>query len=523
MNKLESWYKLETPLSKKEQAYISLIEESFCIPDKYKKPIPYLMLPHQKEFHRHSLNLKREEAKHILFDKARGISFTTSAVIDLIVSALTFTDQLFPIICHRKETGFEILELAKWLIKYCKLDEVKLNADFTERSWVIRFKHTNSKIQIMPGGNSAEALRSLRLMRGILDEYAFHNNAKALWTAAEGCMAFDIGQWLVASTPNGMGNQYATLVHKARNKEADSFKLLSFPMFDPKLFNPDKSLFEQIDSGLTPLAHWLDLIKIENKRKLDKAVFMQEHMCDFLDESLAYISYSSINKCIVQSLFNVRDLLNENPTYKYTETQNPIYIGIDVAEKNDYFSAAAYEEIYDSEADIFYYIERYLDYFRGKRIPELEIYVNKVIEAFPSVTNVNVDETGLGTGLVGYLKKKWGSLITGINFASTIRIGEGKDTASIRKVMITNIKYMIEDQRVLLLEDDAQRAHINSVDYEFKINCNDGHGDILFANALALLKNKYHINPITKIHTNLETRNKLIDLTKIKAQEETEW
>jgi len=489
----KSWYKFDiSKLSDNQSNYCKFLTQSFNVADPYMQPIPYVMTPYQIELHSQSFNVLRENALHILQIKARGTSFTYSSLIELIMTASMFDKQIIPIISQDERGGLDSLDVAKWLIANSNIKELKEDALYTEKGAEIRFKSTGSVIKVYPSSSAGDAIRGRRLIRGLIDEFAFQQNDKKLWAASENCMQSGVGQFLVGSTPCGRQNMFFELVNRTRTDGKEiGFYLMETPVFDPKIFNRNKSILEQPE--LVSVAPWIVLKKLEVKRRADVNVFMQEQQCDFLDDSLSFISYATIMRCVRDRLYNVKDYIERDASFRYTETDNPIYIACDVAEKTDLFAVTAFEEITTEEGT--YYLQRYLDYFNGKRIPELEAYMNDLIRVFPNTVSVRVDETGLGTGLVGYLKKKWGSLIVGINFASTIKIGANKDTAPIRKVMITNLRRMMEDKQVYLLEDALQVKHINSIDYSFKVpnNSGDGHSDILWANAMCLIKSKYSI------------------------------
>lgn len=490
-----SWYKLKYPLSPIQQKYIDVLQKVFNVMDPYGQPIPYVMTDYQKEFHSQSFNIMRENAKHILFIKARGISFTVSSLIELIMTASVFKNQIIPIISQREDSAFDTLNVAKWLITNCNLEEIKNQTVFTETSVDIKFTSTGSVIKIYPSSSAADAIRGRRLLRGLIDEYAFQQRDRQLWAAAENCMQSGLGQFLIGSTPCGRQNQFYEFVEKARvNADNVGMYLFDLPCFDPKVFDPKRPIPEQ--PWLVPVAPWLDIRRLEEKRKRDIRIFMQEQQADFLDDSISLISYTTIMNTVKEGNINHRETFRRDILFTY-ETSNPVYIGVDVAETTDYFAVSAFEEIPSDTEGKYLYKQIYLDYFNGVKTPELEVYCNNLVRMYPTLATMWIDETGIGTGLVGYLKRNHGNKIKGVHFSSSVLLGDAKEKASIRTVMLTNFKRMMEDGQVILLPDALQVKHINSVTYGFKIppNVGDGHGDILFADCLALLKSRYNVNP----------------------------
>lgn len=482
---VQSWYKCPYILETDQEMYINMLQDSFCVPSPYGDPMPYIMTDYQKEFHTQSINILKEDAYNILFDKSRGISFTFSSLIDMIVTAASFRKQIVPIVAHRKETGQDILENAKWLCRNCKMKEIKYGVKFSERGYIIHFTHTDSKIQVFPGGNNADALRSARLIRGMLDEFAFQNQDEALFKSAMGAMVFDIGQWVIGSTPNGTQNKYHELTakcHPGLNKEI-GFYFFSLPLFDPQVFNPSQNILTQVqEKGLVPIAPWIDLKRAEEKRAIDVNVFLQEHQTSRLDDSISFISTKAVMEVTNPDNKNLREQFGT-----IYETENNVILGYDFAEVADFFSITAFELISVEEG--LHAKQIYLDYFVGKTTPEIEEYVNSVLQMFPTWLYCKGDSTGPGIGLSRYLQRTHGNKVEAINFSSSMDVGE-KQKAGVRPLMITNLKSHIQSKQVTLLSDAMQLAHLTAMDYALQIprdKKRKGHGDILFADALALL------------------------------------
>jgi phage FluMu gp28-like protein len=197
-------------------------------------------------------------------------------------------------------------------------------------------------------------------------------------------------------------------------------------------------------------------------------------------------------KSVNDKLQNHRDVYRRNAEFTYN-TNNPIYFGVDVAEKTDYFAVSGYEEIVTSDGRV-YYIERWLDYFNNTETPELEKYLDVIFEIYPTLVKMRIDSTGLGSYLPSYLKKRHGGKVEGINFARTVFAEDGKEKVGIKKIMCTNLKRLLEDDQVILLPDEMQSKHLGAVDYSFSVKKGvEGHGDIFFSNALALLKSRYSV------------------------------
>jgi hypothetical protein len=146
--------------------------------------------------------------------------------------------------------------------------------------------------------------------------------------------------------------------------------------------------------------------------------------------------------------------------------------------------------------------------------------LKKLIECFPTMVKMRIDATGLGVGLVQYLKKAYPAKVEGITFSGTIRTGDsmkgGQGKAKIREYMLVNMKAMMESGLVQFLEDDLQLRHMTSMNYAFEVaEGKDGHGDIIFSNALALMPLDYSSVPTTPLYTSQSLRaSNAADLSK---------
>jgi hypothetical protein len=236
------------------------------------------------------------------------------------------------------------------------------------------------------------------------------------------------------------------------------------------------------EKGLVPIAPWIDLNRAEQKRAIDVNVFLQEHMVDRLDDSISFISTKAVMEVTNSDNKNLREEFGT-----IHQTENNVIIGYDFAEVADFFSVSAFELVPVEEG--LHAKQIYLDYFIGKTTPEIEEYMNDVLRMFPTWLYCKGDSTGPGIGLSRYLQRTHGNKVEAINFSSSIDVGE-KQRAGVRPLMITNLKSHIQSKQVTLLSDAMQLAHLTAMDYSLHIprdKKRKGHGDILFADALALL------------------------------------
>jgi phage FluMu gp28-like protein len=491
--KPKSWYVSNKEFDEIEMSYINFLQGMFNVPDNEGNPIPYIMTDYQKEFHSESLNIKRENAKDILFIKARGVSFTTSSCIELIVSALTFKNQVFPIIAQRQDMGKHILDICKWLIRNSNF---KTEVDIQESQ--IKFLSTGSIIKYFPSGSASDSTRGLRLIRAFLDEFAHQNNDKELLAAVQDAMVGELGQIIIGSTPCGRNNYFFELVNKPTG-----FKVFRLPVFEESKFDITKPIKSQ---NLIPIAPWIDIDKLETKRQRDAEIFRQEHVCSFLDDSLSFIPYNLIMRCIDKKLANYRYIIEKRPDFVY-ETENPMYMGIDVARNNDLTAIVIFEKVYVPETEKICFLERYIEVIQNMPLPQQKEKIDKLLNIFPSIVKVRVDSTGLGTGLSDFLIQKHGrGKIEGINFSSRVPTATLHQTIPIVEKMAVNLKNLMQDDMVYFIEDDLQIHHLNDIDYDYKALRRPGlgHGDLFFACCLALLPENYRHPASGELYTNIK-------------------
>ena len=482
-----SWYKTKQKFTVTETAYINMLQKGFNVQNQLKEWIPYDMTDYQKEYHAASINIKMDKAEDILFIKARGISFTWSTLIDLIMSCATFQSMNVPVIAQRENMALKHIKVAQQIIKNCNITELKNKVKFTRST--IEFLETGSIIEGYPSSSAADSVRGLRLLTCLVDEYAFQDSAQELLAAIQETMQGSMGQLKIGSTPCGRDNKFFEIIDAINSGTDMGFKLFKLPVFDPTKFN---SNIDPEKQGLDPIAPWISIPMLSKKWKRGREIFLQENMCDFLDDSMALIKYTTIMKSINDKLKNHKDEFYRNSEYVYN-TKNPIYVGVDVAEASDYVGVVAVEEITTSDKRV-YYVERWLDYFNNVELPELEKYLDNLFYVYPTMVKMRIDRTGVGASMPSYLKKNWGGKVEGIHFSQTVNVEDGKRSEGINKIMSTNLKRMFEDNQMIILNDSMQTKHLGSVGWDFKGKSNkDGHSDIFFAYALAVLKSKYSI------------------------------
>lgn len=491
-----SWYKSKIKKNVAQMEYITQLKNDFCMRSPVGQPIPYSMTEYQEDFHSCSINVLGTNAPDVLFIKARGISFTFSSCIELITSALWWPNQIFPVIAQRQDSSREILKTIKWLINNCniKVNGQPLYRAVEMQESVVKFPN-GSVIKPFPSGSASDAVRSLRLIRALIDEYAFQTRDRELLAAVQDAMIGELAQTIIGSTPCGRNNHFFELI-----TNPVGYQVFRLPIFEEGKFNPRVSIFKQ---KLDPVAPWIDLKKLEVKRQRDANIFMQEQMCDFLDDSISYLPYSLIMRNVDEGMKNLKLKISRDLDFIY-ETENPMYMGIDVARNRDLTAITIFEKKHDEDRDANIYVMKYAESLKDMTIPKQQDIIDRLLYHFPSVMKVRVDMTGLGLGLHEFLKRKHGTMIEGIHFASKVKSAEAHQSIPIVERMAVNLKNLLQDGNVLLLDNELLIKHLNEVDYNFKAaRSSDGHGDYFFSVCLALLPDRFKQNQIATFATNV--------------------
>lgn len=481
MTEHESYYKIRRGVSESQKRYIQLVRDCFRVFSfGQNKWIDYEPTEWQQEFHAYSLNaLHKDFWKDRLVVKGRGISFSTSAMIDMIMSAQKFKQITIPIVTHRQDNALDLIRTAQNLIDNAKVD-FDVERPFTKKE--IIFKSTGSIIRAYPSAND-NAVRQLRTFTGLFDEITFYRDIKGVLDAAESIIN-EGGQITMGSTVYDRNNYFWELYQQ--QKQLKNKYVFSLPLFDPDKFKPNENIIIQVEGGLKPLVWWHDIKKLEDKRQRDYASFLRENMCQPSDENVNFISIEKIMR-------NVDEELSNYDNYK---TDNMLFGGLDVASYGDYIAIVIFEQT------PFGMVMRHCRAIKGMELPDLQKLIETEYLGTWNFTKFRVDMTGMGTQIAQYLKKKFGGIVEMIHFGQTVEgaiIGGsakvqagGQIKQSIREKMAYNLRYLLEDDKIKILNDPLLIKHLNSWSWDLK-KClsTDGHGDLFWACGLACLPLSY--------------------------------
>ncbi len=255
----------------------------------------------------------------------------------------------------------------------------------------------------LPGGSKITALpANPDTARGfsanvLLDEFAFHQDSRAIWKALFPVISKPGLKLRVISTPNGKGNKFYDLM---TGKDDGWSRHVT-------------DIYQAVKDGLDR--------DIEQLRKGagDEDLWRQEFELQWLDEASSWLSYELISTC-------EHDQAGIPEQY----AGGPCYVGVDIAARNDLFVIWVLEQV----GDVLWTRE----IIERKRIPfsEQDALLAQVFNDY-RVIRCNMDQTGMGEKPVEDAKRNHGSSrVEGVLFTGPNKI-----------VMATIGKNAFEDRR----------------------------------------------------------------------------
>jgi len=445
-------------LTKRQSNFIKLFGSLFNISDAHGRIKPFYPLPFQQEFLKDSM-ICNTIYKHRICNKGRGVGMTAVIAAEALIIAQSMKGVKIPVTSISARTSNILIEWCLKLSDSCntiKISEgdLKIERDTTINS-VCKLKNGSTIIPI--SGGSPDSVRSIRAPALILDEFAFNPEQKAILGAGERTLS-EGGQISIISTPRTsdiLNDEFWRIWMKS---EQMGYKRYEFPIFPKGSININKSLLEQ---DLPPtIAPWIDIPQLESDRSRDILMFCRENMCEVQDESVAFLSWNLIKKCCILKEFS-KPLLD-----------NPIYVGIDVGRMQDLTAIEGFQAV---DGKFYHVFEKIM---RGIDMPTQSHEIQILDEKY-DFHSINIDSTGLGLGLMEFLRRDIGGKVRGITF-----------TKETKTKMATNLRNKMQDDEVYMVRNDRFMDELHSIPYDTlnAAHTNEGHADRFWAVSLALMK-----------------------------------
>lgn len=295
----------------------------------------------------------------------------------------------------------------------------------------------------------------------VLDEFAHHKDAAALWTAA-GASALVWGYPVrILSTDNGQGCKFYKFIESILKGKL-RWKLHTTTIYDAVIMGlADKVM----DRPLTDeeRAAWVENLK-ENAG--DEFTWKQEYCCCAVDEATAFLSYDLINNCCENCLQEIEDLGGE------------LYVGMDIGRKKDLSVITVLEKLESVK-----YVRKIIE------LPKMPFREQKMILyailQLPNVRRGCLDATGLGMQMAEDAQKDFGKY----------RIEPVMFTGKSKEEMAYQLLTAFEDRNIRIPDNELLKEDLhsvkrvitqsNNVRFDVEASETDGHADRFWSLALA--------------------------------------
>lgn len=246
----------------------------------------------------------------------------------------------------------------------------------------------------------------------ILDEFAHHQDNRAIWTALLPVVSRPDLKLRVISTPNGRGDKF--------------YEIMTAP--DSLFSRHVVTIYDAVADGLPRNVD-------ELKRAMnDPIAWAQEFECQFIDEATAWLPYDLIDGC-------------EDAAAPGKYTGGPVYVGMDFAARGDLTVIAVLEKV----GDVLWLRE--LIELRATSFAAQLAELDRVMQQY-RVIRAALDQTGLGEMPVQEAQRRHGAYrVEGVLFSPARKLD-----------MATALKEAMEDRRLRLPAGNAAlRADLHSV------------------------------------------------------------
>ena len=246
----------------------------------------------------------------------------------------------------------------------------------------------------------------------ILDEFAHHQDSRAIWAALLPVVSRPDLKLRVISTPNGKGNKF--------------YEIMTAP--DNLFSRHEVTIHEAVADGLPRDA-------AELKRAIaDPMAWAQEFECQFVDEATAWLPFDLIDGC--EDIASPGQYLG-----------GLVYVGMDFAARGDLTVIVALEEV----GDVLHLRE--LVELRATRFSDQLAALDAIMRKY-RVQRAALDQTGLGEMPVQEAQRRHGAhRVEGVLFSAARKLE-----------MATALRTTMEDRRLRLPAGNAPlRADLHSV------------------------------------------------------------
>ncbi len=382
-----------------------------------------------------------------------GKSYTLAAwAVDRL---LRFPGRLVTVLSNSRDNGAEFVLKAEEVCRQLGLAlvEVESNADeidklppdeaFDAMRFEVRIpaKGKIGRIKVL-----AANPRTARGFSGdlILDEFAFHEDSRAIWEAAEPIISSNPDFLCrIASTGNGRRNMFYQLISEGRIPYLRTRRSDAWAAGDVKIY-----------SALTGAAITPDEARAEAS---DKRAYDQNYECAFEDENSVLLTHELISAAQKISLPVDAQAWSASTLQRLYRAEGELFVGCDFARVGDLSVQIVLEKIGS--------VKRMAAMLLMENVatPEQNRQLDLLV-SLPKFRRCCIDMTGNGTGLFDYAEEAHGDKIEGVNFSSTEPVsdrlradGRKAPSARVTEIMATDLLAEFNDRTIEIFDDAALR------------------------------------------------------------------
>ncbi len=279
----------------------------------------------------------------------------------------------------------------------------------------------------------------------ILDEFAFHEDSAAIWEAAEPIISSNPDFLCrILSTGNGRRNMFYQLISEGRVfyrriRRSDAWA------------TGDLKIYSQIDGReITPGE--------AREQSSDKRAYDQNYECAFEDENAALLTQELISAAERAGEVAIdRQDWSAASLARMTAATARLEAGVDVGRTRDLTVVTVLENDGQTRRCI-----AMLE-IENMRLPEQQRRLDLVCR-MAAFAAMEIDMTGVGTGLFEYVQRDHGPRVRGVHFASTEPVtariqaeGRKAPTARVTEIMATDMVAVFEERRIVIPSDRRLR------------------------------------------------------------------
>lgn len=371
--------------------------------------------------------------------------------------------RLVTVLSNSRANGLEFVlkcqEVCRLLGQAVEIDSnhaaLDARADLSE---AVKFEAMRGEVRLRVGGATGRILvlaanpRTARGFSGdlILDEFAFHEDSRAIWEAAEPIISSNPDFLCrIASTGNGRRNMFYQLIAEGRVAYNRVRRSDAWRTGEIKIYSAVNG------AEITP-----DQARAQAS---DKRAYDQNYECLFNDENTALLSHELISAAEREGVAIEEGDWSTATLARLAADGPPLYAGMDVGRSRDFSVLTILAK--DGQTLRVAAMLR----MDGLRLPAQQRRLDAIAQ-LPRFRRAEIDMTGLGLGLVEYAQARHGDArVAGVNFASTEPLstrlradGRSGATARVTELMATELLAAFEDRRLEipadpLLHDDLRK------------------------------------------------------------------